>query len=239
MNLVLFRGDNFLNKRTNPGLYRGNGLTSKAFGKSNPADIMKKGLLEAIRIHINPTGLERPLYDLTGYLSFSEDKNRAYSWAGGNISNMIAVGNDYTETRYIFTVTIPMLKLKKVADSIYEYRFPCNNKLVAGNSFDPYNMISIAVQNTVCHICHNVDDSHSILLVDTVSFLNRQKHIPNYTEAYDNSLRDREWLLWPNDPLGSQHSARIQRADFWSAEHYRLLTEPPRDPRYFSKIVNV
>lgn len=237
MNLTLFRGDSILNRRTEPGLYRGNGLRSKAFGKANPMNIMKNGLLEAIRIHVNHTGaFEEALYNLTGYLSFSQDKGRAFVWAGGDAVNMISVGNDYTETRYIFDVNILLSDLREVADSVFEYLYPCNTKLVAGNSSDPLNVLSAAMQNTVCHVCNNTEKVHSLLLIDAVGFLRKHRGMANYRDAYDNSVRDREWLLWPNDSLGSQQSARIPRANFWSAEHYRLSTEAPRDPKLFSQL---
>ncbi len=238
MNLQLFRGDNYLNTATIPGIYKGNGLTSKAFfGAGDPAYIDKIGLLETMRMHIKPSGkVETSVYDATAYLSFTEDKNKALEWASGKLPGLIKVPDDYMETRYVFTFDMPDIDILPVAENIYEYRFACNRLLKRSNVPDPLGITSYALQYNVCPLCNNTNKVHSIFLVDTVSFLKQHIHLARYEGAYNNACRDKEWLVLPNDPLVQFRSSRIQRADFWTATHYRLSTEQPRDPQYFSKL---
>ncbi len=231
MNLTLYRGDKFFNKKTEPGIYRGNGLTSKAFyGKSDPAYISKEGFKETIKMHVNPISIrDQAIYDVTAYLSFTENIDRALFWAGDKGIQLTEVGDDYTETRYVFTAIILKADLIPLADSIYEFRFACNTKLKKANAPDPLGINSYVLQYNTCPLCNGVAKVHSIILVDTVNFLERYKHTTEYDGAYYNAMEDSEWLLLPNDPLGSYQSARIPRSDFWTAKHYRLVSEPPRD----------
>lgn len=233
----LFRGDNYLNDKTNPGIYRGNGLTSKAFwGNDDPAYINKNGLLETIRQHITPhSKQDYAAYDVTGFLSFSEDKQKALEWASGKKSGLIEVSDDYHETRYVFTVSFNEDEMTEIHNSIFEFKYACNRHLKKANSPDPHGISSYALQHNVCELCHNKEKEHSLILIDTVKFLEKHKHLSRFEGAHTNASADKEWLLLPNDPLGKFKSARIQRADFWFATHYRLQSEPPRDSTYFSK----
>ncbi len=233
MNLTLFRGDKIFNDKTQPGLYRGNGLTSKAFfGNGDPGYIDKQGFEETIRIHVNPLSIkDRQVYDISAYLSFSTMKDRAVYWGSDKTMNLSEVHEDYTETRYIFTATIPKAELIHLADAFYEVKYNCNRFLKKSNGPDP-GFITASLQSNVCPHCVNGYQRHSLILIDTVSFLEKHKHLVNYDGAYKNACEDNEWLLLPNDPMGPSgkfQSARIQRADFWSAKHYRLTTEAPRD----------
>lgn len=62
----LYRGDNIFNERTEPGLYRNNGLRSKAFGGgSSPENIETQGLIETVRRHIKPVdSIDNSYYDV-------------------------------------------------------------------------------------------------------------------------------------------------------------------------------
>jgi len=238
MNLILYRGDTIYNKRTQPGIYRGNGLTSKAFfGGSDPAYIQKIGLLDTIRIHINPVGIaHKHIYDTSAYLSFSENINRALYWASNKKADLLEeVKDDYTETRYIFTAIIPRLDLVPLSNAIYEYRFACNTNLKTSNAPDP-GFITWSLRYNKCSICQGNEKNHSILLIDTVNFLETHRHLSTFDGAYGNAVEDSEWLLLSNDPLEKFQSARIQRANFWSVNHYRLKTEQPRNPNLFSEL---
>lgn len=236
MNFQLFRGDNYLNQETKPGLYRGNGLTSKAFyGNNDPAYIDKKGLLETIRMHVKPIGKQdEAIYNVTGFLSFTKEFDRALEWASGLKAGLIAVADDYTETRYVFTATFHEPELLEIGDGIYEFKYSCNRTLKKADN--PDFLTTYALQHNICELCRNQEKAHSLILIDTVRFLARYKNLGKYEAAYSNASRDSEWLLLPNDLLGQQFkSARIQRADFWSAKHYRLSNEMPRDSMYFIK----
>jgi hypothetical protein len=234
MVLQLFRGENIANS-TKPGLYRGDGLRSKAFGAGgDPAYINKAGLLETIRMHVNPSNAKDfSIYGLTEYLSFSESMDNAYHWAMGPTADVLdKCIVAYGETRYVFCIAVERSDLIEITDGVFEYRFRCNPMLKAANSPDP--ILTAILQNTGCPVCDGTRNTHSIIFVDTVCFLERHKHLAMYEGAYNNAIRDNEWLLLPNDPLGQFKEARIPRADFWSAIHYIAMKDGSRDPETFA-----
>jgi hypothetical protein len=237
MELTLYRGDKIDNQLTQPGIYRGNGLTTKAFyGGGDPAYIDKMGLLETIRIHINPKSPTDFLqYNKSGYLSFTTDVNRALFWASDKGNPIDKVTDDYTETRYIFKAVVPTSDMTLIADGIFEYKFSCNTNLKTANAPDP-GFVTWSYRQNICHICRGQDKTHSLILIDTVTFLEKHKNMTTYDGAFRNASEDMEWLLLPNDPLGTHTSARIHRADFWKVHHLRLRSELPRDPFLFQEL---
>ena len=220
--MQLFRGDKIFNHLTKPGLYRNNGLRSKAFGcGSNPENIEIKGLLETIRCHVNPIFREdRNYYDVTDYLSFSESYERALYWCKDRNSLELNSSNDYQETRYIFTLNIDDNYLEILDRGVFIYSFNCNPQL---KTSDSDNIINKAVFQSkyateICPICSNYNKLHKILLINSYEYLLNHGNHSKYDGAIQFAKQDNEWLVLPYDPLGKHRSTRIPRADFWSAE---------------------
>ena len=224
--LHLYRGDSIYNKKTQPGLYRGNGLTSAAFGGGgDPMNIEKKGLLETVKEHIDHIkGYEREYYSITDYISFSENWDTAKCWAADrNPNNLIPCLEPYQETRYIFHLKIPKSEIKEISTGVWEFHFACNKNLkTANNSKDILTTYALTYHD--CPVCNSVLKAHSIILVQTTLFIPNLKD-DKYKRAKKLSDKNDEWLILPNDldhHVFKHRTTRIPRADFWIAEHYNL-----------------
>jgi hypothetical protein len=232
----LYRGDNIFNKLTEPGLYRNNGLRSKAFGAgSNPENIEIKGLLETIRCHVKPIFTEdKNYYDVTDYLSFSYSSDRALYWCSDRNTLKLNPSDDYQETRYFFTLDLDDNYLQALGNSMYTYSFSCNPRL---KTSDSNNEIHKAVFETlyateVCPLCKNKYNVHKILLINSYDYLSTHSSHSKYDGAIKFAKQDSEWLVLPCDPLGKHRSARIPRADFWHAELFNVDAEERPDLGY-------
>ncbi|TRU46263.1 MAG: hypothetical protein EWV91_13025 [Microcystis aeruginosa Ma_QC_Ca_00000000_S207] len=227
----LYRGD-FIENLTEPGLYRIDGIRSKTFGRGDPYYIDKNSLIEAIRQHTEPNSpVDIDYYNKTDFISFTTERKRAMYWASamGKIS-LVNCDIDYFETHYIFTIDIEEEKLIKINEGIYFFEYACNPLLKQPNS--PYILDYPAVVPT-CPICQGLKSNHSLYLIDSVEFLNRHSDSEKYKGAFENAIRDKEWLLLPNDSINHGRSARIPRADFWSVTHF-MVEGKPRDPFRYS-----
>ena len=227
--MQLFRGDKIFNEKTKPGLYRNNGLRSKAFGSgSNPENIELTGLLESIRRHIRPiNNSDIEYYDVTDYLSFSESRERALYWCRDKDSLIIDKVDDYKETRYLFILQIDDSYIRKIGDGICMYYYSCNPKLKASDSGEEPHVSALRLvhNNEICQICNNQNKTHRIILINSYEYLTKNAKQAKYNGAMEFAKKDMEWLVLPFDPMGKHRSSRIQRADFWFAEHYKAVGE--------------
>jgi len=225
----LYRGDNIFNERTEPGLYRNNGLRSKAFGGgSSPENIETQGLIETVRRHIKPVdSIDNSYYDVTDYISFSESIERALYWCKDRGRLVLQPANDYEETRYLFTLRINENQKTKIGEGIYSYFFKCNYKLKTSDSGDQIQKAALEFSHNIqtCPICKNETMSHQILLINSHEYLLNYKEQEKYEGALEFAKRDNEWLVLPFDTIEKHRTTRIPRADFWNAEHFKVVGE--------------
>ena len=254
--MKLFRGDKISNLGTKPGWYRSEGLRSKAFGGGgDPTYIRREKLIESIRKHVKPNPSDesdKRYYSMSDYLSFSTSRDRSIFWGTDkNKLNLISC-NEYDETRYLFTLDIDDNKLSQVESGIFTYLFNCNLSLKTANNIDPSKVnandllngtdqntesllatvFANKAQNESCTICGNGKYQHQIILINSYDYLLKNKNNSKYDGAIKFAKQDDEWLVFPVDTLEGGHgfpSARIPRADFWSAEHYRVEGELRED----------
>lgn len=227
--MKLYRGDNIYNKETEPYLYRNNGLLTKAFGSNcNPDNIELQGLLESIRKHVKPeNSSDKGYYNVTDFLSFSESKERALFWCSDMDRYILEKADEYKETRYLFNLSIDNNRLKKFESGMYLYNFCCNPKLKSSDSGKEPHLTAFKDNccQEICSRCNNINENHSILLINSYEYLIKNTTHSKYTKAINFASNDKEWLILPFDPLGIHRSSRIPRADFWDVELYKVIGE--------------
>lgn len=228
-NMELFRGDKIHNGKTKPGLYRGNGLRSKSFGSgTNPANIEVIGLLETIRKHIKPTGADFQYYDVTDYLSFSKNQERAYYWCSDMGTITLERCREYEETRYIFKMTLEDVFIQELCNGIYLYHYACNPGLQTSDSNSEHRLILESIFSyKVCPQCRNENRNHSMILINSYEYLKCHINHEGYDGAIKFAQQDEEWLVLPYDNFEDTNfrKARIPRADFWAVEHFKVFGE--------------
>lgn len=227
--MILFRGDNIYNKRTEPYLYRCDGLRTKAFnGNQDPRNIEIIGLSKTIINHINPTDkYGKMYYDATDFLSFSESRSKALEWCSDKNTIVLETADDYEETRYLFILNINEAEIKAIGDGLYTYSYNCNPTLKRTNSNNPIHEAALIpqLQSQICPMCENKHKLHHIILINIVEYLNFYPDHVGCKEAILNSTENKEWLIFPYDYEGNFRSTRIPRADFWNVELFRGFGE--------------
>lgn len=227
--MKLYRGDKIYNDKTKPYLYRNNGLRTKAFGSGcNPENIEINGLLESIRKHVKPEGApDTTYYGVTDFLSFSESKKRALFWCSDMDSLLLEKTDNYNETRYLFEMSIDDNELVSHGKGIYSFDFCCNPRLKCSDSGqEPHlSYFQHLHSEEICPICMNQYRNHKVLLINSFEYLREFETHSKYKKAISFAHNDKEWLVLPFEPLGIHRSARIQRADFWIAEHFKVTGE--------------
>ena len=228
--MKLFRGDKVYNIDTCPGTYRENGLRSKAFASgSQPNNIELLGLIESIRKHINQIDkLDSNYYDVTDFLSFSQVRERGLYWCRDKDTLIIENADEYEETRYLFTYNLNDNLLDQKGKGIYLYKYRCNLDLIKPDKKDNDTLLNFFKYNSEekpCPICENKYDNHSLILIDSYEYLINNANDVKYEGAIESTKNDNEWLVLPFDMLGMFRSSRIQRADFWFAEHFKVIGE--------------
>lgn len=232
--MKLYRGDNIYNT-TNPGIYRNNGIRSKAFGSgANPENIELQGLLQSIKKHIKPiTEFDIKYYAVSDFISFSKCEVRAKYWCSDRGALVLTECENYSETRYMFVIDIEDNRLENLGGGIYYFKYKCNPLL---KGYDENNlifetMIKSAELNKKCSYCSGLESFHHLVLIDSYEYLmNYPKH-EKIEEAIEFARRDKEYLLLPIDKIGKHRTTRIPRADFWSAKHFTVTGElrPKKD----------
>ena len=229
---ILFRGDRSGNQ-TKPELYRTEGLFTKLINGGNPAYISEAGLIEAIRVHIDPRTLDKTtLQSQSSFLSFSSDRQRALHFASdGNPQELISC-KEYTERRYLFSLNIALCKLiKQYGNEVYLVGYDCNYEIIRPNALTIPDII--ASRSVRCEFCKDGKEDHRLLLFDVVNFL--EKYPSNakggvIEKVLEKARLDYEWLVLPVDYIPRLgYSARIPPSLIWQAEHFRLHTEQPKD----------
>lgn len=238
--MQLFRGDKIYNIDTCPGIYRGNGLRSKAFGSGcQPNNIELIGLIESIRKHIKQIDkLDSDYYDVTDFLSFSREKERGLYWCRDRDRLVIESADEYEETRYLFTFNLNDKLLSQIGNGIYLYNYKCNLDLIKPDKKDNDILLHIhkyISKNDTCHICENKYDNHRLILIDSYEYLKNNAKDAKYKGAIEYAKIDDEWLVLPFDMYGKFRSSRIQRADFWFAEHFKVIGEIRPEINYLNK----
>lgn len=227
--MKLYRGDNIFNDKTEPFLYRNNGLLSKAFGSEcNPANIELQGLLESIRKHVKPENIsDKNYYDITDFLSFSESRERALFWCSDMERLILQNVDNYQETRYLFVMYFDNCNVKSLGNGIYTFNFYCNPSLKTSDSGKETHLTFLKHlhREEICPICRNQIKNHRILLINSFEYLKENAHHSKYNGAIEFAEKDKEWLILPFDPLRIHRSVRIPRADFWVAEHFKGIGE--------------
>jgi hypothetical protein len=229
----LFRGDKIHNIDTCPGIYRGNGLRTKSFGSGcNPKNIELLGLIESIRKHIKPLAQKDfDYYDVTDFLSFSSKRQRAMYWCADRNALILDKSEEYEETRYLFTLNLNNNLMTSIRDGIYIYRYQCNLGLIKPDKKNDIltSIFKYKSINEPCPICGNMYNNHRLVLINSFEYLIKNTKDAKYKEAIELAKDDDEWLVLPFDSLGELRSSRIQRADFWFAEHYKVIGETRPD----------
>lgn len=227
--MKLYRGDKIYNEKTKPYLYRNNGLRTKAFGSGcNPENIEIQGLLESIRKHVKPEAdSDKNYYDVTDFLSFSESRERALFWCSDMGSLLLDKADNYSETRYLFEMSLNKNELVSHGKGIYSFSFCCNPRLKCSDSGrEPHlSFFQHLHSEETCTVCKNQYKNHRILLVNSYEYLGEFKTHSKYDGAIDFAKNDNEWLVLPLDPMGIHRSARIPRADLWTVEHFKVTSE--------------
>jgi hypothetical protein len=232
--MKLYRGDFVHNILTSPGRFRCDGITAKSFGKGDPKYIEKNSLLKAIQQHIDPkTKEDKRYYNVTDFLSFSTNFERAQYWATNkNTLILNPCDEEYLETRYLFTLNINEQELQPLSTTqgIYKYNYQCNPNLKKSNSPNPIE--NAIIRRDSCEVCNLNGKLHSIILIDTVKYLTQFPNAQNCQGALSLAKIDEEWLILPNDPMRNGRSSRIHRAEFWNVELFNVVGEQ-RDPYEF------
>lgn len=231
MMLNLYRGDSFFNKKSNPGMYRSEGLTSSALGAGgDPKNIERLSLLETVKRHIDHLKCyENDYYKITDYISFSECEETAKLWASDlKPDDLIDCLTPYQETRYVFNLQIPEAELISISKGVWEFNYACNKDLKSSNIDNEIE--SFVLRYNTCPLCGSVKKIHNIILVKPSLFMSDVSGEINYKRAITLGEKNTEWLILPNDSIGNNfRSTRIQRANFWTANHYILRNESRSD----------
>jgi hypothetical protein len=227
--MKLYRGDKILNESTNPGIYRNNGIRSKAFGSgASPANIELQGLLQSITKHVKPATKEDIVYyDVTDFISFSENQERARYWCSDRGTLILEECQDFLETRYIFTMDISDSELQNHGNGIYSFKYKCNPLLKGSDvgNFINEAVIRAAAANQECPHCFQRETYHFLILINSLQYLTSYPDHEKIKGAIEFAKADQEWLLLPCDKLGMHRTTRIPRADFWSATHFSVIGE--------------
>lgn len=201
-----------------PGRFRFDGLHAKSFGHGDPAYIRRQSLIRTVCKHIShPSRADKAYYDVSDFISFSKDKNRALYWLTDKGTRSIHPCKvAYTETRYLFTMSIPQHELVSECEGIYSFSFYCDPHLREPNADTSMDWALIGMVNCPC-VQSGI--RHKIVLIDAVQFLNAHHNAATSGDAKVLATEDQEWLVIPNDPSRPfGRSSRIQRACFWSAK---------------------
>jgi len=235
----LFRGDKIHNIDTCPGTYRENGLRTKAFGSGcNPQNIELFGLIESIRKHIKPLEIKDfNYYDVTDFLSFSSKRQRAMYWCTDGNALILDKAEEYNETRYLFTSNLNDNLVTSIGHGIYLYRYKCNIGLIKPDKNDDIllSFFKYKSENELCPICENMYYNHRLILINSYEYLINSTKDAKYKGAIEFAKNDDEWLVLPFDSIGELRSSRIQRADFWFAEHFKVIGETRPDIDYLKR----
>jgi hypothetical protein len=225
----LYRGD----KRQNGTLvekYRSAGLISKMIDGGDPMFIQRNGLIEGIKAHVDPLNENHiKFHNTTHFLSFSASYERAKYFAASGKPEQLLRCNDYEEQRCIFSLDISSRKIISDEAGLYYLEYNCNRKLL--QSDEPAEiLLGILLRNQPCNFC-NKNRKHTILLIDVVKHLKNLNDKDNYSNWIKLATRDTEWLIMCTDYYADLYgnSAIIPRSNLWTAEHFRLKTEPVRD----------
>jgi hypothetical protein len=228
--MKLYRGDNIFNTKTTPYLYRNNGLLSKAFwGKDNPCNIERLGLLQTIYKHINPqNSIDREYYNTTDFISFSTSRKRAEYWCSDKGQLILEAAKDYEETRYLFILDIEDKYFKNLGRGIHSYSFYCNPQLKTTDSNNPFHKVASSLayyRQEPCSVCNNKKRNHQIILINAVEYLKSYPQQMTSEKALQNATLDEEFLILPLDYVEQFRETRIPRADFWTVELYKNIKE--------------
>jgi len=219
--LKLYRGDRILNTKTEPSLYRSNGLLSVAFGSgANSDNIENNGIIQCVKYHVShPSKMKKAYYKVSDFLSFTESYERAKYWSSERGKLMMFPTIDYNETRYIFEMDIDSSRMNKLEDGIYSFKYICNLQL---RRSDTDNIIQNSVfefinGDSICPLCKNKELNHNLILIDSYEFLMSNIRHNVTQKEIDYARNDKEWLVLPNDleVRTGKRLTRIPRADFW------------------------
>ena len=239
----LYRGDS-QSQESKAQHYRSAGLLTKVINGGNPAYIEQNGLLESVRAHVKAQSESESFFQKRSqFLSFSSQESRAMFYASSGHPNELVSSEDNSETRYIFTIDTTNIVSIKPRKGLHFLEYSCDNSLIRsdGNEMetpgiDPLASLYGAFGSNLCEGCDNRRLKHRLLLIDVVAFLNAVPSAERYKGALTNAQQDHEWLIMPSDyiPRLFGDSARIPRSQIWSARHYRLRSESPRDATMFA-----
>ncbi|MFA8451819.1 MAG: hypothetical protein ACEPOW_14080 [Bacteroidales bacterium] len=227
MNKKFYRGDRRGNE-TQPEMHYSSGLITKLIQGGNPKYINQNGLLKTICMHIHQEDeIEKSFYRKSHYLSISESIDVAKFYLAGGKDDELVLTPKYLESKYLFIFDFNDENVTQISDYIYRIEYRCNRNLIEGHS--PDTLAFSLLQNEPCQFC-NKENYHSLLLINVVDLLKSNIHYEKSENALLNAQRDKEWLLLPTDYYSKLYgfSAIIPRADFWSANIYRLKTERER-----------
>lgn len=223
--------------------YRSAGLLTSVVNGGNPAYVARNGLLESVRAHVKAMSESELFFQRRSqFLSFSSQESRAIFYASTGRPSELVPSEEYSETRYVFTIDITGIVSVESRKGLYSLEYSCDNSLVRsdGNEMetlgiDPLASLYGAFRSNLCEGCDNRRLKHRLLLVDVVAFLDAVPSAKRYKDALKNAQRDHEWLIMPSDYIARLfgESARIPRSQIWSARHYRLRSESPRDASIF------
>lgn len=234
----LYRGDS-ISKNPSLGIYRSAGLLTGLSNGGNPAYVDKNGVLESVRAHVKANNVTEEFFQThSHFFSLTENKNTARYYASFKCPNELIASDDYSETRYIFTLHTAGIVPIERQKGLYSLKYSCDPSLIRSDNrlspdllFDPLTAMINLKGNKNCEGCNNGRLSHHLLLIDVVTFLEAVPSTARFADSLVNAKKDSEWLVMPIDyiPHLYGNSARIPRSQIWFAEHYRLRSESPRD----------
>jgi hypothetical protein len=235
----LFRGDK-ANNGTSAEKYRSAGLMTKLLNGGNPAYVQRHGLLNSVRAHVKPSTIDEETFQSKSmFMSFSSNCDVSLFYAADGKPGDLIPSEPFQELRYLFTFLIDKHSLAECEDGIFLLTYAHDIQLEDGDSpFDRYVMKQRRDSGYArCEICE-ARETHKVFLIDVVTYLDKNPKCAINEQARVNAARDFEWLLMPADYSAELRgtSSRLPRSRIWSAEHFRLKVEAPRDTDMFAML---
>lgn len=233
--MILYRGDG----RPVAKYFRSEGMLSNLANGGNPATVKHAGLWEVSRAHVLPSGPGEAAWKrATPFLSFSEDRDRAESYAiGRRGGTLVPCLTDYGEDTLVFELETEGMEQDR-QEGVFLLHFPCDYTRVLPIDQEAADLARLGVpQRSECEYCA-VDNLrppdariesgrflHRIQLVHVATFLRNHPNQERYCGARQLAERDREWLVYPMDYVHRLlgFSSRIPPARIWHAFRYTIV----------------
>jgi hypothetical protein len=193
-------------------------------------------LWEVARAHVQPRGVsEEQFLATTPFLSFTEDRERAETYAKGRTpGTLVPCAEQFGEDTIVFELETNGMR-QVGQEGVYVLDYTCDysrvQPLMPG---DDGLAQAAAVRCEFCDPENQVVDPrvgpdgrllHRIQLLRVATFLRGHPERARYAGALELAERDREWLLYPMDYVHRLRgfSSRIPVARIWEARRYTFV----------------